>query len=324
MDRDGLFELKRKWLPLFVLGAAVFGAGLALGVLWAYRESPRWFTDAVVELLTPASPGPPPRGTLISAAAAVLAIVGGAAALYAARRINRSEVGEIDSFWWKVAVGALAGQWWLREPRIAVLAAGSHQVGLLRALKTISGRLTVLGQASPELVMALAAPEDETAVRRVLTLVNGRGHSAHELADGLRLRGRFLPLAPTLPALDAIAQADVLVLAPDLDAEENFGLGADDRIAAAVKKMRGRKIVVGSVSAAQHGVLEAAVEWIGRQFGTPHKILVNNNTAQPLPPGRTYQRVRGAVERDILDWAAPEQWDADKLAVFLREAMNRP
>ena len=63
MKPDGLIDLKRKWLPFFVLGSAIFGAGLALSLLWLYRQSP--FTDAVVDFLTP-SPTAPPRGTLIS------------------------------------------------------------------------------------------------------------------------------------------------------------------------------------------------------------------------------------------------------------------
>ena len=111
MNRDGLFELKRRWLPLFIVGAALFGAGLALGVLWVYRESPRWVTDSVVTFLSPTSPTAPPRGTLISAAALAFIVVGGGLLVFAVRRISTSEVGEIDSFWWKIAVGMLAGQW---------------------------------------------------------------------------------------------------------------------------------------------------------------------------------------------------------------------
>jgi hypothetical protein len=116
VKRDGLFELKRRWLPLFIIGAALFGAGLALGLLWFYRESPRWVTDSVVDFLTPTSLDAPPRGTLIGAAAILLSLSGGGLLLITIQRIRASEIGAIDSFWWKVAVGLLAGQWWLARP----------------------------------------------------------------------------------------------------------------------------------------------------------------------------------------------------------------
>ncbi len=316
--RHNLFELKRKWLPLFFLGSAIFGAGIALGVLWFYRESPRWVTDAVVDFLTPGSPEAPPRGTLISATAAAFTLAGGSLLIFAVRRINASEVGEIDSFWWKVAVAALAGQWWLGQPRIVALAAGPDLPLLLRALKTFSNHITVLSSASP--VLALALADDEAAVRKVLGVLTG---DLDELADGLRLRGRFLPPAPTRVTLDAISRADALVCAPSLDSDGNFDLDAPDPVADAIRQMRGRKVLVGSVAASQADRLKAAVQGCTARFGAMDAILINSNSVQPLPPGRFYQKIENAVERDLVDWAAPEQWDVAKLAVFLREVVSK-
>jgi len=236
--RHSLFELKRKWLPLFFLGTAIFGAGIALGVLWFYRESPRWVTDAVVDFLTPGSPEAPPRGTLISATAAAFTLVGGSLLIFAVRRINASEVGEIDSFWWKVAVAALAGQWWLGQPRIVALAAGPDLPLLLRALKTFSNHITVLSSASP--VLALALADDEAAVRKVLGVLTG---DLDELADGLRLRGRFLPPVPTPVTLDAISRADALVCAPSLDSDGYFDLDVPDPVADEIKAFRKEKFM---------------------------------------------------------------------------------
>ncbi len=316
MKPNGLFELKRKWLPLFILGSAIFGAGIALALLWLYRQSP--FTDAVVDFLTPTSPEAPPRGTLISLTAALFTVIGGGLLLFAIRRINASEVGEIDSFWWKVAVAALAGQWWLGEPKIAVLAAGPDTPTLLRALKTFSGRITVLARPTPDLVLALA--EDEIAVQNVLAALPG---ALDKLSDGLRLRGRFLPPDSSPLALDAVARAEALIVAPALDDEESFGLNVDDKVTEAARKMRGRRILVGNTSAAKPDQLKQAVNWAASRFGSFHVILANNNSVRPLPPGRFYQKVEGAVERDLADWESPEQWEAGKLAVFLREAITR-
>jgi hypothetical protein len=312
---DGLFELKRKWLPLFVFGSAMFGAGIALTLLWLYRQSP--FTDAVVDFLTPTSPEAPPRGTLISLTAALFTVIGGGLLLFAIRRINASEVGEIDSFWWKVAVAALAGQWWLGEPRVAVLAAGPGAPTLLRALKTFSGRTVVLARPTPDLALALA--EDEAAMQKMLAALPG---ALAELSDGLRLRGRFLPPGSSPLTLDAVTRAEALIVAPALD-DESFGLNVDDKIAEAARKMRGRRILVGAASAAKPDQLRQAVNWAASRFGSFHVILANNNSVKPLPPGRFYQKVEGAVERDLVDWESPERWEAGKLAVFLREAITR-
>ncbi len=316
MKPDGLFELKRKWLPLFILGSAIFGAGVALALLWLYRQSP--FTDAVVDFLTPTSPEAPPRGTLISITAALFTVIGGGLLIFATRRINASEVGEIDSFWWKVAVAALAGQWWLGEPRVAVLAAGPGTPILLRALKTFSGRITVLARPTPDLVLALA--EDEAAVQNVLTALPG---ALDELSDGLRLRGRFLSPDASSLTLDAVARAEALIVAPALDAEESFGLKVDEAVADAARKMRGRRILVGAASAAKPDELAQAVNWCASRYGSFNVILANNNSIRPLPPGRFYQKVEGGVERDLADWESPERWEASKLAVFLREAITR-
>ena len=158
------------------------------------------------ERLPPASPDAPPRGTLISAAAAFI-LLGGGLLVFASRRINASEVGEIDSFWWEVAVGLLAGQWWLGQPRILVLAGGPAAPILLRALKTFSSQIAVLGKPSSELVLALA--DDEAVVKKVLSALTG---DLGPLADGLRLHGRFHPIDPTPVMLDLITRADAKVL----------------------------------------------------------------------------------------------------------------
>ena len=314
MKPDGLIDLKRKWLPFFVLGSAIFGAGIALGLLWIYRQSP--FTDAVVDFLTP-SPAAPPRGTLISITAALFTVVGGVLLIISIRRITASEVGEIDSFWWKVAVAALAGQWWLGEPRLVVLSAADTP-SLLRALKTFSGRITVLSRPSAESILALA--EDEAAVSGVMGALRG---DAEKWSDGLRLRGRFLPPAPVPKTYDVLARAEAFVCAPNLDGGPSFGLEVDDQVARAIRQMRGRKILIGSVSAARAGALVGAVNWCQARFGAFSVVLANNNSVLPLPPERAYQKIDGAVERDLADWSAPESWDATKLAVFLREVISR-
>lgn len=330
MKSDGLFELKRKWLPLFVLGAAVFGAGLALALLWLYRQSP--FTDFVVDVLTPTSPEAPPRGTLISITAALFTLVGGLLIVWTIRGINASEVGEIESFWWKVAVGALAGGWWLGQPRVVVLAAGPGMPTLLRALKTFTNRITMLAVPTPELTLALA--DDEPAVQKVLAALSA---DLNDLSDGLRLRGRFLAPALTPLSRAAIAQADALIIAPALD-EGTFGLPADAATTEAVNRARGRRILVGVTTAVQPDRLTQAVRWCQSQFGSIHVLLVNNNFVQPLPPGQVYQKLpevlvepkaptssrNFVLERDLADWESPERWDVAKLAVFLREAVNRP
>jgi len=317
LNPHGLFDLKRKWLPIFILGAAFFGAGIALGLLWLYRSSPRWVTDTVVDFLTPASPQAPPRGTLISATAALFTVVGSALLLLSIRRINASEVGNINSFWWKVAVAALAGQWWLGEPHVVVLAAGPQTSLLLRSLKPLTGRITVLGRPTPELVTALA--EDEAAVARVLAALP---QPLNSLSDGLRLRGRFAPPTATPLTREAVARADAVVLAPHLDASDSFGLNVDDELAEAIRRGRGKRVLVGNVSAARPESLAGARDWCAARFG-PATALANGNVVQPLPVGRFYQPLSEAVLRDLADWTAPEQWDPAKLAVFLREVIGK-
>lgn len=318
MKVDGLFQLKRRWLPLFILGAALLSAGLALGLLWLYRESPRWVTDNVVDLLTPTSPNSPPRGTLISATALTFILLGGCLLAWAVRQINASEVGAIDSFWWKVAVGMLAGQWWLGQPRLVVLAAGPQMSTLLRALKTISNQITVLGSPTPELVLALA--DDEAAVQKVLERLKT---DLDQLSDGLRLRGRFLALEATPLLAEALARADSFVWVPSLDSSPDFGLTVPDSAAQTIRLLKRNRILIGCVTASQPGRLAEAVEWCTTRFGSIDQTLSNGNVVQPLPPGRYYQTLATGLTRDLSSWSAPEQWDAAKLAVFLREALGR-
>jgi hypothetical protein len=317
VNRDGLFELKRRWLPLFILGAAIFGAGLALGVLWLYRESPHWVTDSVVSFLTPTSPTAPPRGTLISAAALAFILVGSGLLVFAIRRISTSEIGAIDSFWWKIAVGMLAGQWWLGQPRLLVLAAGSQELNLLRALKTISNQVTVLGTPSRELVLALA--EDESAVEKALDNLNG---DLDQTANGLRLRGRFLNFDSLDLLRDALARADVLLYAPALGPAPDYGLTVPDPAAEVIRSTTLRRVLVGEIAATQPDQLSEAAQWCAAHFGQIDVRLVNNNTIQPLPNGQVYQILTGAQARDINNWEAPGQWEVSKLAIFLREAIG--
>lgn len=318
MKSNGLFELKRRWLPLFVLGAALLSAGLALGLLWLYRESPRWVTDTVVDFLTPASASSPPRGTLISATALAFILIGGGLFVFSIRRINASEVGAIDSFWWKVAVGMLAGQWWLGQPRLMVLVAGPQAPTLLRALKTISNQITVLSRPAPDLILALA--DDEAAVQKVLSQLPT---DLDQLADGLRLRGHFLAPESTPLLAEALSRADSLVWAPSLDSSPDFGLIVPDSVAQMIRSSKRSRILVGSVAAAQPGQLAAAVDWCTARFGPLDQILSNRNTVQPLPAGRVYQTLATGLGRDLSNWTAPEEWDVAKLAVFVREALSR-
>ncbi len=87
--------------------------------------------------------------------------------------------------------------------------------------------------------------------------------------------------------------------------------------------MRGRRILVGAASAAKPDQLRQAVNWAASRYGSFNVILANHTSVRPLPPGRFYQKIEGAVERDLADWESPEQWEASKLAVFLREAITR-
>lgn len=326
MQRDGLFELKRKWLPLFLFGVAIFGSGIALFALWLYRSSP--YPRIVVDFLTTNDPASLPRGTLISLSAAAFALFGVWILVYSIRKINESEIGEIDSFWWKVAVAALAGGWWLGQPRVAVIGSGTGMPTLLRALKTFCGTITVVGDASPELVMALA--DDEEGVKYVLdeTLKQKSGFLKKSdfltnLTDGLRLHGRFL--SPDSPmAFEAVTRADAVVFCPDLDSNQRLEIGDY------VRRARGKRVLVGAVTASAENALAQAIESCAAQCGSI-TVLANNNFVAPLPSNRFYQKqdlsgfknLTGLYERDLADWSSPESWDAGKLSVFLREAITR-
>jgi hypothetical protein len=324
MMRDGLFELKRKWLPLFLFGVAIFGSGIALFALWLYRSSP--YPRIVVDFLTTNDPASLPRGTLISLSAAAFALFGVWILLYSIRKINESEVGEIDSFWWKVAVAALAGGWWLGQPRVAVIGSGTGMPTLLRALKTFCGTITVVGNAAPELVIALA--DDEEGVRYVLHKTSEvfKTSEVSQLSNGLRLHGRFL--SPDSPmAFEAVTRADAVILCPDL---ENVGQ-VDNLPYETVRRAKGKRILIGAVTASAEDSLTQAIESCAAQCGSI-TVLANNNFVASLPPNRFYQAgenlrglkdLGGLFERDLADWSSPENWDVGKLSVFLREAITR-
>ncbi len=324
MQRDGLFELKRKWLPLFLFGVAIFGSGIALFALWLYRSSP--YPRIVVDFLTTNDPASLPRGTLISLSAAAFALFGVWILLYSIRKINESEVGEIDSFWWKIAVAALAGGWWLGQPRVAVIGSGTGMPTLLRALKTFCGAITVVGNAAPELVIALA--DDEEGVRYVLHKTSEvlKTSEVSQLSNGLRLHGRFL--SPDSPmAFEAVTRADAVILCPDL---ENVGQ-VDNLPYETVRRAKGKRILIGAVTASAEDSLTQAIESCAAHYGSI-TVLANNNFVAPLPPNRFYQSTEnllglkdlaGLFERDLSDWSSPESWDVGKLSVFLREAITR-
>lgn len=321
--RDGLFELKRKWLPLFLFGVAIFGSGVALFALWLYRSSP--YPRIVVDFLTTGDPASLPRGTLISLSAAAFALFGVWILVYSIRKINESEVGEIDSFWWKVAVAALAGSWWLGQPRVAVIGSGAGMPTLLRALKTFCGTITAVGDSSPELIIALA--DDEDGVRYVLRKTSEVLRSTSEvsqLSNGLRLHGRFL--SPDSPmAFEAVTRADAVILCPDLE-NRDWGAGIRDY----VRRAKGKRVLVGAVTASAEESLAQAIEICAAQCGSI-TVLANNNFVAPLPPNRFYQKTNltglkdqlGLFERDLADLSSPENWDVGKLSVFLREAITR-
>ena len=253
MQRDGLFELKRKWLPLFLFGVAIFGSGIALFALWLYRSSP--YPRIVVDFLTTNDPASLPRGTLISLSAAAFALFGVWILVFSIRKINESEVGEIDSFWWKIAVAALAGGWWLGQPRVAVIGSGTATVcgvpTLLRALKTFCGTITVVGDIAPELVIALA--DDEEGVRYVLEISEVlKTSEILRLSNGLRLHGRFL--SPDSPmAFEAVTRADAVVFCPDLDSSQRLEIGDY------VRRAKGKRILVGAVTASSGDALAQAI-----------------------------------------------------------------
>ena len=331
--RDGLFELKRKWLPLFLFGVAIFGSGIALFALWLYRSSP--YPRIVVDFLTTNDPASLPRGTLISLSAAAFALFGVWILFYSIRKINESEVGEIDSFWWKVAVAALAGGWWLGQPRVAVIGSGAGMPTLLRALKTFCGTITVVGKAAPELVIALA--DDEEGVRYVLYKTSEvlKTSEVSQLSNGLRLHGRFLSPDSSM-ALEAVTRADAVILCPDLE-NRDWGLGTlapeakRSGVRDYVKRARGKRVLVGAVTASTEDALARAIESCAAQWGSI-TVLANNNFVASLPPNRFYQsnenlrgfkNLAGLFERDLADWSSPESWDVGKLSVFLREAITR-
>ncbi|MBI3763221.1 MAG: hypothetical protein HY260_15350 [Chloroflexi bacterium] len=332
-----LLSLKRRWLPLLIVGIALFGAGLALFALWLYRSSP--LVDFVVGLATTPARGIPPRGTLVSLTAAVFTILGGVALLVAVRRINASEIGEIDSFWWKVAVAALAGRWWLGESRVVVVAGGDACLPLLRGLKSFTGRATVLVPPETprpmlaEMLVALA--EDEAGVRHLIDALReptlsapfeaggGGGFDAPALSAALRLRGRveFASAAPRVA--DAIARADAIVFGPDAMCE-----ALPDGVVEALRRARGKKVGVPPIlgDGANAGGLSA----LAAKVGALDAALVNSNTVPPLAEGQRYliapaacDGVRTLFARDVIDWSVPARHDPAKLAVFLREVILR-
>lgn len=319
MRRDGLFDLKQKWLPLLFAGAAIFGAGVALAVLWAYRQSPPWVTDSVVDFLTPASPDPPPRGTLISATAAAFIVVGGGLLWLAVRRIYSSDVGEIRSFWWKVAVGLLVGRWWLGGPRLVVLAAEACAPPVLQAAKKITADISVIAAPTAPLVTALAHPEDMPTITE---LISGRdADTIVHRANALRLRGRFLPSTATAQTLDAITRADAILFAPDLT-QPDGGIAPGAELAIIIRRSGARKILLSPTTAHHPNSLLQTERMLAVQYGEFDAVLANNNTVAALPDGRYYQQTPRALLRDIADWEQPQQWSVEKLGVFLREAIG--
>lgn len=313
-----LLALKRRWVPLFLLGTACFGAGLTLFLLRLYRSSP--LVEVVVGLLTTPARGAPARGTLISAAAAMLTLLGGTLMLASIRRINASEVGEIDSFWWKVAVASLASRWWLGDPHIVLIAGDEPLLDLVRALKSFTGRVTVLLPENSEAASVyLALAEDEAAMADLWPALAPLERPTGALSPVLRLRGRVAVARPAPRTLEALIRADAIVI----------GAGGDQvleahGIAAAVRGSRARKVLVPPVAAEAEGA--ALAEWmqpVVERVGQPDVVLVNNNYA---PEGVRF--VRGAGEpgevmRDLLDWANPTRPDPTKLGVFLREVILR-
>jgi hypothetical protein len=206
----------------------------------------------------------------------------------------------------------------LGQPRLVVLAAGRQVPRLLQALKTISNQIIVLGLPTPELVLALA--DDEPAVQKVLPLLIA---DLEQMANGLRLRGRFVSLGDIALVTEALARAETLICMPSLEVESNFGLSVPEAVASSIRAMKGRRVLVGEVTASQPDQLVEAVHWCSTRFGSIEVSLINANSVQPLPPGRFYQTLTGAQARDLSDWAAPEHWDVTKLAVFLREAIGK-
>jgi NAD(P)-dependent dehydrogenase (short-subunit alcohol dehydrogenase family) len=126
-------------------------------------------------------------------------------------------------------------------------------------------------------------------------------------------------------AFEAVTQADAVILCPDLDSNERLEIGDY------VRRAKGKRVLVGAVTASAEESLARAVESCAAQFGSI-TVLANNNFVAPLPPNRFYQstgnlqgfkNLEGLFERDLADWSSPESWDAGKLSVFLREAITR-
>jgi hypothetical protein len=97
-----------------------------------------------------------------------------------------------------------------------------------------------------------------------------------------------------------------------------------------VRIARGKKILIGAVTAPAAESVAQAVKGCTEQCGSIH-VLTNNNFVSPLPADRFYQKKENLLdinsadltERDLSDWSAPENWDMAKLSVFLREAITR-
>ncbi|MBI5082818.1 MAG: hypothetical protein HZB17_16170, partial [Chloroflexi bacterium] len=98
-----------------------------------------------------------------------------------------------------------------------------------------------------------------------------------------------------------------------------------------VRRARGKRVLVGAVTASAGDALARAIESCAAQCGSI-TVLANNNFVAPLPPNRFYQSTEnllglkdlaGLFERDLADWTSPENWDVGKLSVFLREAITR-
>ena len=315
---------------MFAAGVALSGAGLALFLLWLYRSSP--LVGLVVGLLTRPSGNVPPRGTLVSLTAALFTGIGLAVLFTAVRRINASEIGEIDSFWWKVAVAALAGRWWLGEPRVVVVGSGQAEPSLpvLRGLKAFTGRTTLIvppgtpDEAVVECLVALA--EDEAGVRRLIETLQAMGQplDLRSTSAALRLRGT-LELGKPAPRLaDAIARADAVVFGPAA-LDPAFG----PEVAAWLREAHTRKIGLPAIVAAGPQ-LAADLRAISAGAGELDAALVNSNTVPPLADGQHYLTVpepgdgaRQIVARDVVDWAVPGRHDPAKLAIFLREVILR-
>jgi hypothetical protein len=325
-----LLSVKRRWLPLFVGGAALFGAGVALLLLWLYRGSS--LVEVVVGVLTTPQRGVPPRGTLVSVTAVSLTAAGSVILLVAVRRINASEIGQIDSFWSKVAVAALAGRWWLGEPRVVVFGAcaGDAVLPILRGLKAFTGRAVVIlppDAPGPVQVGALVAlAEDESAVRRLVEslVATGAPVDAPALSAALRLRGRVELGVPAPRLADVIARADAILVGPG-----PLGDSFPDQVMQWLRASRAKKVGLPAIVQAE-GEAGASLETLAMRAGALDAALVNSNTVPALAPGQRYrdapqagQAARAVISRDVVDWSDPRRHDTAQLEVFLREVILR-